>query len=51
MSKTRRPQKQKTRNVIAVAAHQRGGAGVHADQKRRNCPKALRRDKSYRSGW
>jgi hypothetical protein len=33
---------------VLLQARLRGGAGVHADQRRRSDPKAIRRDKSYR---
>lgn len=42
----KRSQKPKPYNV-ALDARNRAG-GVHKDQKRRACPKQLRRDKSYK---
>jgi hypothetical protein len=38
----------RTASPVAVAAQLRGGAGVHADQKRRKNSRADRRDRSYR---
>lgn len=43
----------RTPSAVAQAARLRGGAGVHADQKRKADPKAIRKDKDYkdRSNW
>lgn len=44
---------QRTPSAVAQAARLRNGAGVHADQKRKADPKAIRKNKDYkdRSNW
>jgi len=43
----------RTPSAVATAARLRGGAGVHADQRRKADPKAIRKNKDYkdRSNW
>lgn len=38
----------KVASPITQAMIQRGGSGIHADQRRKADPKAIRRDKSYK---
>lgn len=38
----------RTGSPVAVAARLRGGAGIHADQRRKADPKTIRKDRSYR---